>query len=88
MTPVLLAAALCAPAQPASEAPRLVVQMGHDGPVGSARFSPDGKKIVTASYDETAKVWDAATGKELVTLKGHTHWVRSASFSPARLEMR
>ena len=28
------------------------------------------------------KVWDAATGQELLTLKGHTDWVRSVAFSP------
>ena len=33
-------------------------------------FSPDGQRIVTGSQDQTAKVWDAASGKELLTLKG------------------
>ena len=31
----------------------------------SAQFSPDGARIVTASGDKTARVWDAATGKQL-----------------------
>ncbi len=39
---------------------------GHTGPVLSAAFSPDGARIVTGSSDETAKVWDASTGQELV----------------------
>jgi hypothetical protein len=43
-------------------------------------FSPDGKRILTAD-DRTAKVWDAATGRELLDLKGHTHEVWSAAFS-------
>ena len=30
----------------------------------SAQFSPDGARIVTASDDKTARVWDAATGKQ------------------------
>ena len=45
-------------------------------------FSPDGTRIVTASGDRTAKVWDAETGAETLTLKGHTGDVFSASFSP------
>jgi WD40 repeat protein len=32
---------------------------GHDGPVLSAAFSPDGSRIVTASFDNTARIWDA-----------------------------
>ena len=41
-------------------------------------FSPDGTRIVTASQDKTAKVWDADTGQELLTLKGHTGRVTAA----------
>jgi WD40 repeat protein len=37
---------------------------------------------VTASYYRTAKVWDAQSGAEVLTLKGHTARVRSAWFSP------
>jgi len=35
----------------------------HDGSVTSAGVSPDGKWIVTASADHTARIWEAATGK-------------------------
>ena len=55
---------------------------GHTGWVLSAAFSPDGKKIVTASYDNTAKIWDASTGECLHTLEGHAGRVSSAVFSP------
>jgi WD40 repeat protein len=48
----------------------------------SATFSPDGAQILTASLDGTAKVWDAKSGTEVLTLKGHTGAVWSASFSP------
>jgi WD40 repeat protein len=48
----------------------------------SAAFSPDGKKIITASWDKTARIWDATTGKELQALEGHTSSVFSAAFSP------
>ena len=45
-------------------------------------FSPDGKRIVTGSGDQTVKVWDADTGQEVLTLKGHTAQVTSVAFSP------
>ena len=45
-------------------------------------FSPDGKRIVSGSRDKTVKVWDAATGQETLTLKGHTGSVSSVAFSP------
>jgi WD40 repeat protein len=32
--------------------------------------------------DKTVKVWDAATGKETLSLTGHTSWVSSVAFSP------
>ena len=54
----------------------------HTDIVFSASFSPDGSRIVTASWDKTAKVWDARSGAELLALKGHDVDVRSASFSP------
>ena len=50
-----------------------------------AAYSPDGKFIVTASYDQTARIWDAATGQELEgvsPLSGHTNGVTSAAYSP------
>ena len=37
--------------------------MMHGGPVNSASLSPDGKRVVTASWDGTARVWDVSTGK-------------------------
>jgi WD40 repeat protein len=51
--------------------------------VCSAAFSPDGKRIVTASEDKTARVWDAATGQPIgEPLYGHEDFVTSAAFSP------
>ena len=48
----------------------------------SAAFSPDESRIVTASGDKTARIWDAASAKEIAVLRGHTYYVTSAAFSP------
>ncbi len=45
---------------------------GHTGAVRSVAFSLDGKRILTGSEDQTARVWDAETGTEKLALKGHT----------------
>ncbi|MBK7201397.1 MAG: hypothetical protein IPH87_12645, partial [Anaerolineae bacterium] len=50
--------------------------------VWSAAYSPDGKFIITASGDQTARIWEAATGQEVLTLSGHTDNVYSAAYSP------
>ena len=44
---------------------------GHENRVNSAVFSPDGARVLTASADHTARLWDAASGKELRVLRGH-----------------
>ncbi|MEO8149760.1 MAG: caspase family protein [Bacteroidia bacterium] len=62
--------------------PRLILPIGHTSVVTCASFSPDGKYIVTSSFDETAKIWSTETGQLLLDLKGQTSIVNSASFSP------
>jgi len=62
--------------------PRLVLPIGHTSILHSAVFSPDGKLALTASYDNTSRIYEVASGKELQVLSGHTIDVNSAVFSP------
>ena len=55
---------------------------GHSDSVRAVAYSPDGKRVATASMDKTAKIWDAVTGKELLTLRGHSDIVKDVAFSP------
>jgi WD40 repeat protein len=53
------------------------------GAVASARFSPDGHRVVTGSWDNSARIWNADTGKALLKLEqGHTSYVNSTVYSP------
>ncbi|MFN9994038.1 MAG: WD40 repeat domain-containing protein, partial [Phycisphaerales bacterium] len=60
----------------------LAILRGHEFVVTSAAFSPDGTRVVTASWDNTARGWDAQCGKELAILRGHEGEVTTATFSP------
>ncbi len=53
----------------------------HEGPVHMARFSADETKVVTASADKTARVWDVTTGQSLVPPLAHDGPVLTAEFS-------
>ncbi|KAH8587315.1 hypothetical protein B0O99DRAFT_678190 [Bisporella sp. PMI_857] len=56
---------------------------GHTDRVTSVAFSPDGKQIVSGSYDTTVRRWDAVTGQQLLpALEGHTNAVTSVAVSP------
>jgi WD40 repeat protein len=48
----------------------------------TVQFSPDDRRILTASWDGTAKIWDAQTAREMLTFSGHAPGMSGASFSP------
>lgn len=55
--------------------------VGHGDVVIRVKFSPDGQKLASASWDKTVKIWQR-DGKLLHTLRGHTDAVWSVNFSP------
>ena len=59
-----------------------LIMSSHEAAVRSVSFSPDGTRIVTASEDNTARIWDTATAKEIAVLRGHSAAVLSGAFSP------
>jgi len=56
---------------------------GHSSGVRSVAFSHDSARLASASWDNTAKIWDVSRGggECLQTLKGHSSGVRSVAFS-------
>lgn len=64
-----------------TEERKLLELFGHHSDVSSAVFSHDGTRVVTASQDCTARIWDATTGRELSQLSGHDGPVSSAVFN-------
>ena len=67
---------------PLVNSPMLVIQLGHNLGISFAVLSRDGQRILTASEDPTARLWDVATGKELRQFIGHEEWIISATFAP------
>ncbi len=77
-TPTLSAATI--PAIP--EGAALSIYHGHLNAVSAVAWSPDGKRIASASYDNTIQVWDAATGHPFFIYRGQTNWITAVAWSP------
>ena len=60
----------------------VIPALQHQGEVWGAAFSPDGTRVVTASHDKTARVWDVATGTPVTEPLVHQAEVETAAFSP------
>lgn len=63
-----------------SQSPRLVIPVGHNHDVLTGQYSPDGKKVLTSSVDNSAIIWEANSGRLLATLK-HDQILSSASYN-------
>ncbi|KAI9704487.1 MAG: protein with putative role during mitosis [Bogoriella megaspora] len=61
---------------PADEYKNVRTLLGHDHSVSAVRFVSSENLLVSASRDKSLRVWDAANGYCVKTLRGHTNWVR------------
>src|SRR5262249_12460851 len=55
---------------------------GHGDQINKVAFSPDSKRLASASQDYSVRLWDVATGEQLHCLQGHADAVVSVAFSP------
>jgi WD40 repeat protein len=66
----------------ASSGEELLKILGHTSQVSLVSWSPDGKRIVSGSTDDTTRIWDAQTGAELLTLPTPADWYIIPQWSP------
>jgi WD40 repeat protein len=56
---------------------------GHEGPINSVSYTPNGVHVLTASSDMTIRLWESLSGKEIRVLSGHTGQVTSLAVDPS-----
>jgi WD40 repeat protein len=61
---------------------QIAQRLEHKDSVRGVQFSPDNLVLASASADKTVQVWNVATGKQWVPLKGHAGAVNAVAFSP------
>src|SRR5947209_7011815 len=62
--------------------PKSVLERVHFDTVYCIKYSPDGKKLATGSWDKSAIIWDIDGNQNPTVLAGHTDWVSTVAFSP------
>ncbi len=69
------------PEEPDARGVQVVFQTGHAGAITAVGLSPDGRYVVSSGADETAKLWDIASGQEVRTFTGVPQFVRTTTFA-------
>ena len=70
------------PSLTAPGGPLIRILEGHSGSVREVAITPDGRRAVSASWDNTLRVWDLESGQSLRTLQGHSSEVIGVAITP------
>src|SRR5436190_20199599 len=82
LDPHVFAGRSTVPARAATVAPpELVLQTGHTMKVNCVVFGPDGNWVASGGADNSIKIWDVNSGRELRALSGHTGWINALAVS-------